>query len=280
MAPQKWRSKNYDIRSESWIDLSRIVNSVSPTSFNSNNNNFQATVNGDNSASSTLERSYLATTRRSNSVQVDQQHLLIRLRQQSYLNRSSASLLSSNLSNSIDLTSSLADFYDEPPDDNCWRTSSRRCATTTTATTNESELLKREPTKLRLLRDKFQRRGRKLYLEVRDAAAASPSTRSLSSSIGDKLTDIRHSWKHFLYKYGGASGHKMRRRCRRHQLSPSRLGDDNDNDEGAGQHRGAECSEQLQRQRRLAQAASISRLRMTDEWIARYQQQLLEPSER
>lgn len=225
--------KKFEIKSESWIDLSRIVDQSASSLIDepAETNLSTETRLGASSASSSYDRNQQDNKKkRSESLRADQQqqqHLLIRLRQQSYLNRSSASLwsASSQLSNSIDLTTSLAgDFYDEPPAANdYWMTN--------------NDLLKREPTRLRLLRNKFQRKSRKICRDVREA---SPSARSLSSSIGDRLSDIRHSWKHFLYKYAS----------RKYPATSDQ------------QHAGEENSN--------------DRLLMTDQWIARYHQQLME----
>lgn len=217
MAPQYY--KKFEIKSESWIDLSRIVSASSahhhhcPTG----------------SACSSYERRGRSKSLQVAADQQQQQHLLIRLRQQSYLNRSSASL-SSNWSNSIDLAADVGHYGCEDDGE----------STTTKTPTTANDLLKREPTRLRMLRDKFQRKGRKMCRDVREA---SPSARSLSSSIGNRLSDFRHSWKHFLHKYS----HK----------------DDDDDDEAS-----------------IEASTEADRLRMTDEWIARYHHQLMESSNR
>lgn len=138
----------------------------------------------------------------SNSSLAGQQHLLIRLRQQSYqLNRSSTATLSSNLSNSVELNPTLL----------IGGSKSKASSGNNIGETEELEQLnsqvrlKNEPRKLQIIKDKLKRSGR-LGDAGRGEAESSriPFARSwssLSERINGKLVNIRHSWKHFLYHY-------------------------------------------------------------------------------
>lgn len=132
--------------------------------------------------------------------QASRQHLLIRLRQQSYLNRSSNSL-TSNLSNSIDLN--LSPHHGTQSEKPLFLEQS-----------SSKPLLKRESHRLRLLRDKLKFNGRQKTCsssnlsgygqEKQHLASSSPVVRSISSfsdRLNGKLSHLRHSWKHFLHNY-------------------------------------------------------------------------------
>lgn len=204
---------NLAVRSESWLDLTCHATSRQEP----------LAARGQSEAPNKAILSFNRSTRHSfggsstvASVGNKQEHLLIRLRQRSYLMRSNSASLSSNLSNSVELYPSLAGAASET-------------AKTTGCHHQATSGLRREPIGLRSFRDRLEarsvrcrqssRRGSsqpRLDLSEGDKAAAEEqlgpafaryqlgrSLSSLSERLGDKLSHISHSWKHFLANYNG-----------------------------------------------------------------------------
>lgn len=215
------RNNNITVKSESWLDLSKSatemdrLNSMKKMrkqqvlSNNPNEDNDEPNLSNHRHSISNFY-SISEHLQAANNKQQHNQHLLIRLRQQSYLNRSSNSL-TSNLSNSVDLNASLVGAQS----DSCYFKGGgrRRHSMIDEAQAGSSTrpLLKKESHRLRLLRNKLSLRG-KLQpatsgsdeLKAGQSSAPSPLARSLSSlseRLNGKLSHFRHSWKHFLYHY-------------------------------------------------------------------------------
>lgn len=164
---------------------------------NSNNNNHQHELHSSNCSIANI---------------TGQRHLLIRLRQQSYqLNRSSTATLSSNLSNSVELNSTLlvgsSDLQAHA------KSKLFNVDTDTNSAQSNQIKLKNEPRRLQIIKDKLKRGGRLLANGRTKSGSSSSSSlsspkrsfarswSSFSECINGKLVNIRHSWKHFLYHY-------------------------------------------------------------------------------
>lgn len=217
-----------------------------------------------------------------------QQHLLIRLRQQSYLNRSSNISTNSSLSNcsasielegqsrrsSTSLVSTRSEFcanYDRDRDsraadardspkrhqlvaDNLARVkrassiySDHVQVQQVAAAAGYSDLqVKREPGRLQAMRERLLGGRSRMRLDHRPsrhvrASTSSPFGRSWSS-ISDKFTNLRHSWKRFLYNYNQQQ-HSYRHDKNDEQLSPVVT---------------------------MADLASLDRCELTSDWLSRH----------
>lgn len=228
-----------EVRSESWLNLTderereevlikelkkkypRQVNSVSRHSIGS----WQHLEANETAKAAASQSSTLSSSNNNNK----NGHLLIRLRQQSYLNRSSNSL-SSNLSNSIDLTPSLIGnlpqqreeivhyiptaLEDEEDSHSSARTKGNSDVVKqldeqgSKLVKTKNSVLKEEPRRLKYLKSKLQNKGKRIEgnnnKELNQAGESPSLMRSLSSfseKLNGKLGNFRHSWKHFLYNY-------------------------------------------------------------------------------
>lgn len=178
----------------------------------------------------------------SNSSLAGQQHLLIRLRQQSYqLNRSSTATLSSNLSNSVELKPTLLIGCSKS------KVAEESGDIEHLEQKHPQVRLKNEPRKLQIIKDKLKRSGR--LGEADDDSSRIPFARSwssLSERINGKLVNIRHSWKHFLYHYN-------HNEARRDSEDPAPIEQSNN-----GQRLEVET------------LRSVNKSQLTNDWIARH----------
>lgn len=198
------------VRSESWLDLT-AAGRLELTNSNSRDDQIY-----DQPASEyNHHRHSLADF--GPSAAANNQHLLIRLRQQSYLRKRSksphsssmASLRSSNLSQSIELNASLADT-----ERLLTTSSSSNCDRLLGDTERKSKGLVREPVGLKSLRSRLERKSARRRRLAGDKNSNKPdlltsphrdqnrrSWSSLSEQISGKLNHFSHSWKQFLYNY-------------------------------------------------------------------------------
>lgn len=249
---------NLDVKSESWLNLAidqvqisnqrRVLRGqLSEEGRGKNKCKLQKrhSIGGDQNYYSPVEfnnnKQQQTQTHSSNSsianVTEQQQHLLIRLRQRNYQqnNRSSTATLSSNLSNSVELNSTLL----------IGRGGENKA--------DLSELkqpikLKNEPRRLQVIKDKLRRSARRGADRGSPRVAIARSWSSLSERINGKLENIRHSWKHFLYQYN----HNGEACADSNQPCPT-----------APQEVGEEAEDQ-------PQAGQVNRSQLTNDWIARH----------
>lgn len=186
---------NLVVKSESWLDLSHEV--VKPIGGDQRQQTREKrhSISGycplESSNSNNLYDEAQTGELRKAPLLRSQQHLLIRLRQQSYLNKSSNSL-TSNLSTSIDLNPSLLGRKQEF----CEEDGSNKLL--------QKPLLRAESKRLKFFKDKLARSGKQQQVAHNQHDSSSPITRSLSSlsaKLSCKFDHICHSWKHFLYNY-------------------------------------------------------------------------------
>lgn len=187
-----------------------------------------------------------------------QEHLLIRLRQRSYLNRSNSTTLSSNLSNSIDLN---------PPGSSAANQNLKQLSCAGQEHDDEPAANRRDLSfGLRSFRSRFERRFRQRAAKGADTRGSSPFARSwssLSEHLNLRVNQLGHSWKNFLQNQGRSFDETA---ARRHEVSslfaaPAQNG----------------CRERLSsvppgREAEGAEEAELMRVkrRLTADWISRH----------
>jgi len=194
-----------EVKSDSWLDLSASAQANEPKLDQGSRPKFERSQR--HSMSDYYSALEAVARRKEASASNNQQahHLLIRMRQHSYLNRSSASL-ASNLSNSIKLSPSLLGYNSSSElsaEEPSWR--HRQQEEPARGVHEQRPLLKGQSRGLQELRQRLERGQSRLPVERGSAEQATRSWSSLSERISGKLSHLRHSWKHFLYAYNQAT---------------------------------------------------------------------------
>lgn len=217
------------VKSESWLDISRIEKQVDrrqaeDEQCEQSSSRFRSPPQARRRPT---ERAFSLEPTLRSSVHVDhdqqgnkREHLLIRLRQQSFLARSDSATLSSNLSQSIDLDGSLVDRASSTRVVECERPAREQGdQTNSNGPAHEINSSRRELSLgLKSFRDRFERRWQRLRhsqthqrraLELgpghvrRRSRESSPFARSwssLSEQVSSRLTNIGHACKSLLYE--------------------------------------------------------------------------------
>lgn len=309
MAPKSF----IEVRSESWLNLTDGLEQLSKSKTSKNKIYSSQQVNSvsrHSFGSWQLKDATTAISQSSLTSNNKNEHLLIRMRQQSYLNRSSNSL-SSNLSNSIDLTPSLVNLqseqrstnynsiYDKPFDeeeDLRWKlvnsdiNKKKKRSDSFEASislSSKNRFLKEEPRRLKYFRDKLQnkRRLHNNYCSGDNSRAEdSPLMRSLSSfseKLNGKLTNFRHSWKHFLYNYNQQQNNHNNKLAKEEPYTEE---EDDNNLHEIEQFRQTMDSSEFQQQKELGNNIAnnnnntrfseiLNRRQLTNDWLERYHAQ-------
>lgn len=309
MAPKSF----IEVRSESWLNLTDerereevLIKELKKKYPKEVNSNLRHSIGSWQHfvANKTAETAASKSSTLSSSNNNKNEHLLIRLRQQSYLNRSSNSL-SSNLSNSIDLTTSLinnspqqqreAAVYNIPrvsEDEqdfsnslarNRWNSDVIKLDEQIKLVKSKKSVLKEEPRRLKYLKSKLQGKGKQRIDNNKELnrEAESPSLmRSLSSfseKLNGKLGNFRHSWKHFLYNYNQQQQEQEQEQEQNHFEKQDEV--DYNHNLAAMKNRFdirdlTELSSKSIANKRFSECQEINKRQLTHDWLERYHKSL------